>query len=251
MLSCGDKVVSRALGGGCGENGGGYLKKAVRRHRLTQCGNDIAAQDDIVLDGGIAQIEVAVFQALGFVRLAAAVYLKGQLVIAAFAENLYPFGDYLDIAGRLLGVLARALAHRTLDGYGGLLIHALDDCHHRFILDDDLRRAVKVADNDERKVAADLADILHPADDFYLFAHIFNAKLVAGMCTHLCHGHDLSLPYLLFLDYRAGVSLRDGGGYLLCRLCECKLFLFARQHILDGDDVLLYLVLAHKDDKGD
>ena len=195
MLSRGDKIVARALGGGCGEYRGGYLKEAVLGHRLTQGGDNVAAQNDILLDGGISQVEVAVFETRGLVGLAAAVYLKGQLVIAALAEDLYLFGDDLDVAGRLLGVLAGALADDALDGNSALLVDGVDYVHHFLGLNDDLSGAVEITDNDEREIAADLADVLHPADDLDFLAYVFEAQLVAGVCTGLKHVYPLfSIP---------------------------------------------------------
>ena len=150
-------------------------------HRLTQCRDNVAAEDDIFLDLGVSQVEIAVFETLGLVGLAAAVYLKGQLVVAALAEDLDLLGDDLDVAGGLLGVLAGALAHDALDGDGGLLVYALYGAHEFLVLHHHLSGAVEVADDDERKIAADLADVLHPADDLYLFTRVFEPKLPAGM----------------------------------------------------------------------
>ncbi len=187
VFSCRNKIVARALRGGCGENGGGYLKKAVRRHRLAQRRNDVAAEDDVLFDGRVSQIEIAVFQSRALVRLAAAVYFKRQLIVAAFAEYFYLLRHDLNVAGVLLRVFTRALAHNALHGNGGLLVDGLDDLHHVLRLHDHLRRAVKVAQDDKRKIAADLADILHPADKLDLFAHIAEPQLIAGMCTGLKH----------------------------------------------------------------
>ena len=47
-----------------------------------------AAQNDVVLDGGVAQIEIAVLESRALVGLTAAVDLKRQLVVAAAAEQL-------------------------------------------------------------------------------------------------------------------------------------------------------------------
>ena len=156
-------------------------------HRLAQCRNDIAAQDDIPLYGRISQVEIAVFKTRGFVRFSAAVNLKRQLVVAAAAENLDLFGNDLDIAGGLLGIFAGALADSAFNGNGAFLVDVLYYLHHVLGLDYNLRCAVEVADNDERKVLADLADILHPADYFDLLAHMLQTELIAGMCTGLCH----------------------------------------------------------------
>ena len=159
-------------------------------HGLAQGRHHVAAEDDILFDGWIAQIQVAVFEALGLISLAAAVDFKGQLVIAAAAENLDLLGHDLDIAGGELGVLAVALTHDTLHGDRGLLVDALDDAHHVLILDDHLGGAVEVAHDDEGEVIADLAHVLHPADDLDLLADILNAQLAAGVGTGLCHDYQ-------------------------------------------------------------
>ena len=66
-----------------------------------------------------------------------------------------------------------------------LLVDALDGLHHLGGIDDDLRRAVKIAQDDEREVIADLADILHPAGQRYGFARVGGAELPAGVGTVL------------------------------------------------------------------
>ncbi len=162
-------------------------------HRLAQRGDHLAAQDDVLLDGGVSQIQIAVFEALGLVGLAAAVDLKGQLVVAAAAEHLDLLGDDLDIAGREFRVLAGALAHDAFDGDRGFLVDGLDGLHHFLVLNDDLRGAVEVAHDDEGKVAAHLAHVLHPADDLDLLPDVLHAELVAGMGTGLHHFQITSL----------------------------------------------------------
>ena len=47
--------------------------------------------------------------------------------------------------------------------------------------------AVKITDDDESEVLADLTDILHPADNLDLLANMLHAELIAGVCTGLCH----------------------------------------------------------------
>ena len=150
-------------------------------HRLAQSRDDVAAQDDILLYCGVSQVEIAIFKTRGLVRFAAAVDFKRQLVIAAAAEDLDLFGNDLNIAGGELGVLARALAHGALNRDNAFLIDALYDLHHILGLDDDLSRAVKIADYDECEILAYLADVLHPSDDLDLFSDVFDAELIAGM----------------------------------------------------------------------
>lgn len=80
-----------------------------------------------------------------------------------------------------VGVFACALAHGAGHGDGRLLVDALDDVHDLFRLDDDLRRAVEITQDDKGKVIADHADIFHPADERDMLACVFNAELAAGM----------------------------------------------------------------------
>ena len=141
-------------------------------HRLAQRRDDVAAQDDVVLDRRVAEVEIAVFQALRLIGVAAAVDLKRQLVVAALAEHGDLLRHDLDVAGRLLGVFAVALTHGADDLDRGLLVDGLDDVHHVLGLDDDLRRAVEVAQDDEGEVLPDDADILHPAAKRDLFARV-------------------------------------------------------------------------------
>ena len=110
VVARGYEVVARALGRGHGEDGGGYLHEAVLGHALAQCGDDVGAQDDVRLDLGVAQVEIAVLKAGALVGLAAAVYLEGQLVVLALAEHFDLLGYDLDVAGGHVGVLAGALA---------------------------------------------------------------------------------------------------------------------------------------------
>ena len=90
VLSCGNEIVARALGGGGGEDRRCYLKEIMLHHCLAQSGNDVAAQYDILLYSGVSQIEIAVLQAHGLVCLAAAVYLKRQLVTRTRAATAPP-----------------------------------------------------------------------------------------------------------------------------------------------------------------
>ena len=157
-------------------------------HSAAQCGNDVAAQNDIGLYFRVAQVEIAVFEALALICFAGVVDLKRQLVVAAAAEH----GDLrrrdLDVAGGELRVFAGALAHDARDGNGGFLIEGLYDVHHLFVFDDDLRGAVEIAQHQKRKVIADFADVLHPADQGDGLARICKAELTAGMGSRLCHG---------------------------------------------------------------
>ena len=159
----------------------------MRDHGLADGGDDVAAQDDVLLDRRVSQVEVAVLEPLLLVRLTAAVDLKRQLVVDALAEDLDLLGDDLDLAGGELRVFAGALAHGAGDGDGGFLVERLDHIHHVLGLHDDLRRAVEVAQDDKGKVAADDADVFHPAAERDVLARVFQTQCAAGMGSGLHH----------------------------------------------------------------
>ena len=151
------------------------------KHGLPERSYNVAAQNYIVLDFGVPQIKITVFEPLRFIRFAAAVYFKGQLVINAAAQHFYLFGYDLYFAGGLLGVLACALAHGTGNGDGGFLIDALYNVHHLFGFYDYLRCAVKIAQHHKGEVAAHYADVFHPARKRNALVHVAEPKLAAGM----------------------------------------------------------------------
>ena len=157
----------------------------------------LAAQDDVLFHGGIAQIQIAVLQAGGLVSLPAAVDLKGQAVIAAAAQDLNLIRYHLDLAGGKLGVFAGPLPDHALHADGGFLVQPLDNGQHILGLGHHLCGAVEVPQDYEGQVAAHLPDVLHPAHDLHALAHIGQAQLIAGVCTHLHHGF---LPPVLIMN---------------------------------------------------
>ena len=187
VLAGGHQIVPGALGGGGGQDRGGDLQKAVVGHGGAEGGHHLAAQDDVLLHGGGAEIQIAVLQALQLVGLAAAVDLKGQGVVAAAAQHFDLAGHHLDVTGGLLGVLAGALPHHALHADGGLLVQVADDGHHILRLHHDLGGAVEVAEHHEGEVLTHGADVLHPAYQLHGLAHMLQPQLVAGMCAHLHH----------------------------------------------------------------
>ena len=191
MLSGGNEIVARALGGGSRQDRGRDLQEIVLHHRLAKSRDNLAAQNDVLLNSRVPEVEVAVFEALGLVRLAAAVNFERQLIVDALAEHIDLLGHDLHVAGRLLGVLAGALAHRAGHGDGRLLVDGLDDVHHVLGLDNDLRRAVEIAQNDESKVVAHDAHVFHPAAERDGFAAVGKAQLAAGMSSGLHHSYFL------------------------------------------------------------
>ena len=187
MLARGNEIVARALRRRRREDRRGDLQKAVLGHSLPQGGHHLAAEDDVLLHSGVAQIEIAVLQAQRLVRVAASVDLERQLVVPAAAEHLDLVRHDLNVAGGLLGVLAGALAHHALDRDGRFLVQGLDDLHHVLGLDDDLRGAIEITDDDKREILPDLADIFHPADDAHALPGVFEPQLAAIVGTGLKH----------------------------------------------------------------
>ena len=184
----GNQIVPGALRGGSGEDGGGDLQKSLLGHQPPQLGNHLAAQDDVGLHGGVAQVEEAVFEPGVLVGVLALVDLKGQLIVNALAQHLDFFGDDLDLAGGKLGVLALPLPDEACNGDGGLLVDGLDKLHHLFGFNDHLGGAVEVPQDAEREIRAHLPDILQPANDGNGLARVGKTQLTAVMGSGLHHG---------------------------------------------------------------
>ena len=127
------------------------------------------------LPGRKERVQIAVLQALGLVGFPAAVDLEGQLVVAALAQHVDGGGQYFDVAGGLLGVLAVTLPDNAGDLQGGLLVQVLDDRHHFLGLDDQLGGAVEVTQHDEGQAAAHLTDIFHEAGQSDGLTHVLHA----------------------------------------------------------------------------
>ena len=115
MLAGRHQIVPCTFGGGSGQNRGGDLQKIVFHHGFAQSGYHVAAQHDVLFDRRVAQIQIAVAQPLGLVRLSAAVDLKRKLVVAAAAQHLDLGRHHFNVSGRLLRVFAGALPHNADD----------------------------------------------------------------------------------------------------------------------------------------
>ncbi len=196
MLPGGHQIVAGAFGGGSGEDGGGDLQKTVLLHGLTESGYHIAAQQNVLLDGRVPQVQIAVFQTGGLIGLPAAVDLKGQLVIAAAAQNFHGSGNHLDIAGGLLGVLGIPLPDDAGDGHGGFLVDGLEALHQLFVFNDGLGGAVEITNDGEAQLLTYHTQVFQPANQCDGLSHLLDSQLTAVMCTHLCH----DLCSLLFLN---------------------------------------------------
>ncbi len=183
----GDQIVSRALGTGGGQNGGGDLQEAQVRHPLAQLGHHLAAEHDVGLDGGVPQVQEAVFQPGILIGIPALVDLKGQLVVEALAQHLDFLGHDFNVAGGQLGIFALPLPDGAGDGDGGFLIDGLDQLHHVLGLHHHLSGAVVVPQHQEGKVGAHFPDVFQPADDGHFLACVPEPQLAAGIRSGLLH----------------------------------------------------------------
>ena len=183
----GHQIVPGALGGGGRQDGGGDLQEAVGGHGLAQGGHHVAAQDDVVLHLGVAQVQIAVLEPLGLVGIPAAVDLEGQFVVAAAAQDLDLLGDDLDLAGGHLGGLAGPLPDGARHGDGRLLGDGLKGVYHFGGLRHHLGGAVEVPDHGKRQLGAHFPDVFQPAADLHGLAGVGEAQLPAGMGTILHH----------------------------------------------------------------
>ena len=187
MVPGGHQIVTGALGGGGRQNGRGDLQKAMLGHGLPQGGHHVAPQNDVLLHGGVPQVQIAVLQPLGLVGLPAAVDLEGQLAVLAAAQHLHLGGHDLNVAGGHLVGLAVPLPDGALHGDGGLFGDGLEGIYHVLGLCHHLRGAVEVPDHHEGQIGADHADVLHPAGNFHLLACVTEAQLSTGMSSILHH----------------------------------------------------------------
>ena len=187
MVSGRHQIIPGPLGGGGGEDRGGDLQEAVIGHGLAQGRHHLTAQHDVALYSGIPEVQVAVLESGGLIRLAAAVDRKGELMVAAPAQNLDFAGQDFDIPGGQLGILAVALPNDALYPDGGFLVDGFDELHHVFGLDHYLGGAIEIPEDDKGQISAHFPDIFHPADKGDLLPHVLDAELVTGVGAGLKH----------------------------------------------------------------
>ena len=157
------------------------------RHGLADGGDHLAPQDDVALYLRVPQVQVAVLEPLGLVGLPAAVYLEGQLVVAAASQDLHLGGHNLNLPSGQLGVLAGPLPDEALHGDGGFLVDGLELGHHLRGLGHNLGGAVEVPEDDEGQLGADLPDVLHPAGELDGLPGVGEAEPAAGVGAVLYH----------------------------------------------------------------
>ena len=206
MVAGRDEIVARTLGRGARQDRRGDLKEAALRHAAAQVRHDIRAQDDVLLDLRVAQVQIAVLQALIFVRLLRAVDLEGQRIVAAAAKHGDALRHDLDLTRGLLRILAGALADHAGHGDRGFAVDGLEGLHHLLRLNDDLRRAIEVAQDDKGQIAADLAHIFQPARQRDGLAGVGETKLAAVVRSRLRHGSIP--PKIISLKSRSPCSAR-------------------------------------------
>ena len=150
-------------------------------HGRAKSSYDIAAQNDVLLDLGVAQIQISVLKTKRLVRLSAVVDLKRKLVVAAASENIDRGRDDFDIAGCLFGVLAAALSDNTCHGDRRFLVNRLESLHHLFCLHDDLCCAVKISQHDKSQISGHDPEILKPSGKRDGLADVSDPQLRTGM----------------------------------------------------------------------
>ena len=188
MLTRRNEVIACALRGRSRQDRRGDFKEAVLVHRLAQGGNDVAAHDDVLLHIGVAQVEIAVLQADALVRLAGAVDLERQLIVAAAPQHVDFLRLDFNVARGNFRILVVALAHDAGHGDDALLVEAADDFHLLLVINNDLCRAIEIAQDDEREVRADDAHAIHPAGQLHALTRVRQPQFVACMGTvlHIC-----------------------------------------------------------------
>ena len=140
--------------------------------------------------------------------------MRQRRIYAAIQEAHTEKGYPIELACELLHV-ARSAYHRWASGKlsrraaeNEHLADTIEKIHEESPdkgyrrLNDDLRRAVEIAQDDEGKVAAHDAHVFHPATERDGFAGVGKTKLPAGMGSGLHHNGIL-------LSYQNGCILDD------------------------------------------
>ena len=199
MLPGRHQVIPGSFGRGSGEDRGGNLQKALVLHGTAQGGHHLAAQHNVSLHLGVAQIQIAVFQPGVLPGVLGVVDFKGQLVVLAAAQQSDLAGGHLNVPGGQLGVLAGPLPHHAGDSQGALLVQGLHLLHHLFGFDDHLGGAVKIPQHQKAQVSSHFPQVFHPARQSDGLAHLLHAKLPTGVGSvfRLCHNPFL-FPFLRF-----------------------------------------------------
>jgi hypothetical protein len=180
--------VARAFRRGRRQDRGRIFGEARLAHAPSHLGDDLRARDDVAVERLAAQIEKAILEAdvLGIVWLAE----DRQRQFLRRRKHFHVAGEYLDLAGRQIGVdgFRRARLHHAVDADDPLAAHGLGSLEAgRIGIGDDLGEAVMVAQVDEKQ-AAMIAHAMDPAGQADILADIRFPEGGAGVAAVAVHG---------------------------------------------------------------
>ena len=132
-------------------------------HGISKCCDNIASQNEILLNLRVTDIEISVLKSCCFISFPAVVDLERKLVVTAASEYCYLLGNNFDIARIKLGVLRASLSNDALYRDRGFLCDSLECLHHLSCLDNDLCCSVEITDNNESELCAYFTEVLEPA----------------------------------------------------------------------------------------
>ena len=187
------QIVTGTLRGRSSQDGGLDLGEAQTLHLTAQEGNHLGAQDNIILDLLIAQIQEPVLQADFLLGIGGRIDFKGQ-ILHDLAQNGQACGTQFHSTGGDLRVDSFGITpgDLTLDGDNSLLA---DTVEHAVLGNDYLYDAVLVPQIDKPD-AAMVADVLHPAGHTDHFADIAFAHFAAGTGAILVFdNHESNLTF--------------------------------------------------------
>ena len=84
-------------------------------HGISQSSDNVASQDEILLDFRITDIEISVLKSCCLISFPAVVDLERKLVVTAASEYCYLLGNDFDITCIELGVLRASLPYNALN----------------------------------------------------------------------------------------------------------------------------------------
>ena len=183
MHAAGHQEVARTFGRRLGEDRRLDVEEALLVEVLPHRHRDAVPQDDVLLQGRAAQVEVAVLEPRLFRHRLLAVDEERRRL--RFVEQADGGGPHLDLAGGQLGVhrVGRAAFHQAFDADDELAaqpLGLLDQCG--VVLHDHLRDAVAVAHVEEHD-RAEVAHLLHPAEQHRALVDVGGPQRAAGVRT--------------------------------------------------------------------
>ena len=184
MDAAGDEVVARAFGGGASEERGFDLEEAVVGEVLADGAGDLVAENEVALQLGAAEVQVAILEASLFVDCDGVVGDREGRGLRVIEEE-EGVGDELDVAGGHVGVgeAFAAVAEDSGDGddvlgtsgFGFSVGNGRD-----FLVEHDLGDAGAVAEVEEDEVAV-VAAAIDPAHEGDGLAGVRAAEFAAGV----------------------------------------------------------------------